>query len=103
MREHMDISLLDPLLEHVVGAYSLLPDKAALEKELSIYLVESARRELGTESPDMHLVVGALRLARNELSHSPDLHALCQIIDLQLEHLPSPHSGSARGRPSAHL
>jgi hypothetical protein len=102
MQSDVEMTLLEPLFKHIVEAYAVLPYKAALEKELSVYLIESARREFGSEHPDMHLIVGALRLARNELSHAPGLHALCQNIELQLEHLPAPRSGPARGFSPAH-
>jgi hypothetical protein len=98
----VDMMLLEPLFKRIVEGYGALADKAALEKELSIYLVESARRELESDHPDMALVVGALRLARNELSHAPDLHAVCQNIDVQLEHLPALRNSAARAAPSAH-
>jgi hypothetical protein len=100
MHSQVDGTLLEPLLKHVVEAYALLPDKAALEKELSIYLIESARRELGLENPDMHLVVGALRLARNELSHAPRLQAVCRNIDVHLESLPVMRNTPSRTQAS---
>jgi hypothetical protein len=102
MHTDVDMALLEPLLKRVVEAYAALPGKAVLEKDLSIYLIESARRELGSENPDVHLIVGALRLARNELSRAPDLHAVCQNIDLQLEHMPAPRSGTTHGLSAAH-
>jgi hypothetical protein len=98
----IEMLLLEPLFKRIVESYGALPDKAALEKELSIYLIESARRELESDHPDLHLIVGALRLARNELSHAPELHAVCQNIDLQLEQLPAPRSGASRVSPPVH-
>ena len=75
---------LAPLMERVVEGYLLLPDKPVEETQLSIYIVESASRELASSLPDRNFVMRAVRLARRELSDLPEFAALCDTIETQL-------------------
>ena len=89
MLANLDLTLLASLFERIAEGYESLTAHTARHKDLSLYLIDSARRELSSAKPDTEFIAGALRLAHRELKHIPNLAPLCQIIEAQIRQGPS--------------